>query len=141
MPISGKIIDMDIRRSGSRPSKKGATENFTGSVNIETLFEAPEPARVHSLSVTFEAGARSAWHTHPLGQILIVTSGFGWTQIEGGPKEQIQTGDVIWCPPNTRHWHGATSASAMSHIAIQEALDGKMIDWMEKVSEEEYLAE
>ena len=129
---------MDIKRSGSRPSAKGPAEWFTGTVRIDPLFEAPEPARVRGASVTFEPGARTAWHTHPLGQHLIVTSGLGWTQCWGGPKEEIRPGDVIWCPPGMKHWHGATPTSAMTHIAIQEALNGKVVDWMEKVSEEQY---
>ena len=131
---------MDIKRSGSQPSTKGPAEWFTGTVRIDPLFEAPEPARVRGASVTFEPGARTAWHTHPLGQHLIVTSGLGWTQCWGGPKEEIRPGDVIWCPPGVKHWHGATPTSAMTHIAIQEALNGKVVDWMEKVSEEQYLS-
>jgi quercetin dioxygenase-like cupin family protein len=131
---------MDIKRSGSQPSTKGPAEWFTGTVRIDPLFEAPEPARVHGASVTFEPGARTAWHTHPLGQHLIVTSGLGWTQCWGGPKEEIRPGDVIWCPPGVKHWHGATPTSAMTHIAIQEALNGKVVEWMEKVSEEQYRA-
>ena len=131
---------MSITPSGSRPINKGAAENFTGFVTLETLFEATEPARVRGLLVTFEPGAHTAWHTHPLGQALIVASGLGWIQIEGSPKQEIRSGDVVWIPPATRHWHGATATSRMSHFAIQEALDGKVIDWMEHVSEEEYLA-
>ena len=129
---------MEIRRSGSQPSSKGPADWFTGLVRIDPLFEAPEPARVRSASVTFEPDARTAWHTHPLGQTLIVTSGLGWTQCWGGPKEEIRPGDVIWCPPGVKHWHGATPTTAMSHIAIQEALDGKVVEWMEKVSDEHY---
>jgi quercetin dioxygenase-like cupin family protein len=109
-------------------------------VRIDPLFEAPEPARARTASVTFEPGARTAWHTHPLGQTLIVTSGLGWTQREGGPVEEIGPGDVVWFAPNEKHWHGATPATTMTHIAIQEALDGKAVEWMEKVSEEQYLA-
>lgn len=131
---------MEIRRSGSQPSIKGPEQFFTGTVRIDPLFEAPDPARVRCASVTFEPGARSAWHTHPLGQILVVTAGVGWTQCEGGPKAEIRAGDVIWCPCGRRHWHGATPTTAMTHIAIQEALDGKMVEWMEKVTDEEYLA-
>ena len=131
---------MDIKRNGSQPSAKGPAEWFTGTVRIDPLFEAPEPARVRGASVTFEPGARTAWHTHPLGQTLIVTSGLGWTQCSGGPKEEIRPGDVIWCPPGVKHWHGATPTSAMTHIPIQEALNGKVVDWMEKVSEEQYRA-
>lgn len=129
---------MDIKRNGTQPSAKGPAENFTGSVRIDPLFSAPAPARASGAKVTFEPGARSAWHTHPLGQTLIVTSGLGWTQVEGGKKEEIRPGDVIWCPPNTRHWHGATPTTTMTHIAIQEALDGKVVTWMEKVSDEQY---
>jgi quercetin dioxygenase-like cupin family protein len=129
---------MEIKRSGSQPSSKGPADWFTGSVRIDPLFEAPEPARVRGASVTFEPGARTAWHSHPLGQTLIVTSGLGWTQCWGGPKEEIRPGDVIWCPPGVKHWHGATPSTAMSHIAIQEALNGKVVEWMEQVSEAQY---
>jgi quercetin dioxygenase-like cupin family protein len=132
---------MEIKRNGSQPSGKGPAEWFTGTVRIDPLFQAPDPARVVGASVTFEPGARTAWHTHPLGQTLIVTSGVGWTQCWGGPKEEIRAGDVIWCPPSHKHWHGATPTTAMSHIAIQEhAGDGKVVDWMEKVSDEQYLS-
>lgn len=130
---------MEIKRSGSQPSGKGPAEYFTGNVRIDPLFEAPDPARARGASVTFEPGARSAWHTHPLGQTLIVTSGFGWVQSEGGPKQEIRRGDVAWCPPNEKHWHGATPTTAMTHIAIQEPLDGKVVHWMEKVSDEQYV--
>ena len=129
---------MNVRRCGSQPSSRGLAENFTGTVRIDPLFEAPDPARARGASVTFEPGARSAWHTHPLGQTLIVTSGCGWVQSEGGPKEEIRPGDVVWCPHNEKHWHGATPTTAMTHIAIQEQLDGKTVDWMEKVSDEQY---
>jgi quercetin dioxygenase-like cupin family protein len=132
---------MEIKRAGSQPSVKGRSETFTGSVRVDPLFQAPEPARVSSALVTFEPGARSAWHTHPLGQTLIVTAGVGWTQCEDGPKTEIRAGDVIWCPPGHRHWHGATATTAMSHIAIQEHNgDGKVVEWLEKVSDAEYLA-
>lgn len=130
---------MEIKRSGTQPSVKGPAEYFTGQVRIDPLFQASEPARATGALVTFEPGARSAWHTHPLGQTLIVTSGVGWTQCWGGPKVEIRAGDVISCPPGHKHWHGATSTTAMSHIAIQEALDGKVVDWMEKVTDEQYL--
>src|ERR1044071_3152700 len=126
---------MDIKRGGSQPAAKGPAENFTGNVRIDPLFEAPHPARVRCATVTFEPGARSAWHTHPLGQTLIVTSGCGWVQSEGAPKEEIRAGDVVWCPQNEKHWHGATPATAMSHIAIQEQLNGKVVEWMEKVTD------
>jgi len=131
---------MEIRRSGSRTSTTGSAEHFTGTVRIDPLFEAPEPARVRSASVTFEPGARTAWHTHPLGQTLIVTSGVGWTQCWGEPKQEIRAGDVIWCPPNHKHWHGATPTATMTHIAVQEALSGKVVDWVEKVTDEQYRA-
>ena len=131
---------MQIKRAGSQTSGKGPEEYFTGTVRIDPLFEAPEPARVRGASVTFEPGARTAWHTHPLGQTLIVTAGCGWTQCWGGPIEEIRPGDVISCPPNVKHWHGATPTTAMTHIAIQEALNGKVVDWMEKVTDEQYLA-
>lgn len=131
---------MEIRRIGSQPSIKGLDEWFTGQVRLDPLFQAPEPARVSSALVTFEPGARTAWHTHPLGQTLIVISGCGWTQCAGEPKTEIRAGDVIWCPPGHKHWHGATSTTAMAHIAIQEAIDGKAVDWLEKVNDEEYLA-
>jgi quercetin dioxygenase-like cupin family protein len=109
-------------------------------VRIDPLFQAPAPARFQCARVTFEPGARTAWHTHPLGQSLVVTCGCGWTQTEGGRVEEIRAGDVIWCPPNVRHWHGGTATTAMTHIAIQEALDGKVVTWMEKVTDEQYLA-
>jgi quercetin dioxygenase-like cupin family protein len=131
---------MEISRNGSRPSQKGPDANFTGTVRIDPIVQAPEPSRVTAGSVTFEPGARSAWHTHPLGQTLIVTSGLGWTQCEGEPIEEIRPGDVVWCPPNTKHWHGATSTTAMTHIAITEQLNGKNVDWLEKVTDEQYLA-
>ena len=132
---------MDIKRSGSQPSGEGAADFFTGNVRIDPLFEAPDPARARGASVTFEPGARSAWHTHPLGQTLIVTSGCGWVQSDGNPKMEIRAGDVVWCPPKEKHWHGATPTTAMTHIAIQEALDGKVVEWMEKVSDEQYQAQ
>jgi len=131
---------MQIKRNGSQPSAKGPPEYFTGSVRIDTPFQAQAPARVGGAIVTFEPGARTAWHTHPLGQTLIVTAGCGWTQCEDGPIVEIRAGDVIWCPPGHRHWHGATPTTAMTHIAINEALDGRMVDWMEHVTDEQYLA-
>ena len=129
---------MEIKRTGSQPSRKGEEEYFTGSVRIESLFEPNEPARALGASVTFEPGARTAWHTHPLGQILIVTAGSGRAQRWGGPIEEIRAGDVVWFPPGEKHWHGATATTAMTHIAIVEKLDGKSADWMEKVSDEQY---
>jgi quercetin dioxygenase-like cupin family protein len=131
---------MDIRRSGSQPSRTGPAEYFTGTVRIAPLFEAPDPARARGASVSFEAGARTAWHTHPLGQTLIVTSGRGWVQRWNGPVEEVHPGDVIWFPPGEKHWHGATRNSAMSHIAVQEALDGVVVDWLEHVSDAQYKA-
>jgi quercetin dioxygenase-like cupin family protein len=131
---------MQIQRNGSRPSMQGPAEWFTGAVRIDPLFTAPAPARTACASVTFEPGARTAWHSHPLGQILVVTAGCGWTQCEDGPIEEIRAGDVIFCPPGHRHWHGATPTTSMTHIAIQEALDGKVVDWMEHVSDAQYLA-
>src|SRR5882762_9560073 len=131
---------MDIKRSGSQPSGKGPAEYFTGKVRIEPLFEANDPARVLGASVTFEPGARTAWHTHPLGQTLIVTFGCGLAQRWGGPIEEIRPGDVVWFAPNEKHWHGAMPTTAMSHIAIQEALNGKTVDWMEHVSDKQYQA-
>ena len=131
---------MKITRVGSQASLKGPAEWFTGTVRVDPLFQAPEPGRVGGGHVTFEPGARSAWHTHPLGQTLIVTSGLGWAQAEGGPIEEIRPGDVVWFPPGLKHWHGATPTTAMTHIAITESLDGKNADWMEKVSDEQYAA-
>jgi quercetin dioxygenase-like cupin family protein len=129
---------MEITRCGSQPSRKAPVEYFTGAVRQDPLFQAPAPARVSGGSVTFEPGARNAWHTHPLGQILIITSGLGWVQREGGPIEEVRPGDVVWFPPGEKHWHGATPATAMTHIAIQESLNGKNVDWLEKVSDEQY---
>jgi quercetin dioxygenase-like cupin family protein len=129
---------MEIKRSGSWPSGKGPAEWFTGTVRIDPLFQAPQPARSAGNSVTFEPGARTAWHTHPLGQILIVTFGCGWVQREGGSVEEIRPGDVVWFSPGEKHWHGATPTTAITHIAIQEALNGKPVDWMEHVSDEDY---
>jgi quercetin dioxygenase-like cupin family protein len=129
---------MDIKRSGSQPSTRGPEDWFTGTVRIDPLFTAPDPARVAGASVTFEAGARTAWHTHPLGQTLIVTFGLGWIQRDGGPVEEIRPGDVIWFEPGEKHWHGATATTAMTHIAIQERLNGNAVEWLEKVSNEQY---
>jgi quercetin dioxygenase-like cupin family protein len=129
---------MDIKRIGSQASDKGPSEWFTGTVRIDPLFQAPAPAHVRCASVTFEPGARTAWHTHPLGQTLIVTAGCGWVQHDGGPIEEIRPGDVVWIAPIEKHWHGATATTAMTHIAIQEQLDGKTVEWMEKVRDEQY---
>jgi len=132
---------MNITKSGSQPSTKGPAEWFTGVVRIDPLFPAKAPARAAGNAVTFEPGARTAWHTHPLGQTLIVTSGSGWAQREGGPIEEIRPGDVVWFDPGEKHWHGASPGTAMQHIAIQEALDGKVVDWMEHVTDKHYGAE
>lgn len=129
---------MDIKRNSERPLNAGSADYFTGAVRIEPLAQASQPARVVCASVTFEPGARTAWHTHPLGQILIVTAGVGWAQREGGPVEEIRPGDVVWFPPGEKHWHGASATTAMTHTAIQEALDGKTADWLEKVSDDQY---
>jgi quercetin dioxygenase-like cupin family protein len=131
---------MDIKRSGSQPSGKGQAEYFTGTVRIDPLFQAKDPARTSGASVTFEPGARTAWHTHPLGQTLIVTAGCGRVQRWGGPVEEIRPGDVVSILPGEKHWHGASPTTAMTHIAIQEYLDGKAADWMEQVSDEKYRA-
>ena len=135
---SGGLQKMDIKRSGSQPSDKGSAEYFTGNVRIDPLFHAPDPARAVGASVTFEPGARTAWHTHPLGQTLIVTVGCGRVQRWGGPIEEIRLGDVISIQPGEKHWHGAAPTTAVTHIAIHERLDGKTVDWMEKVSDEQY---
>lgn len=129
---------MEIQRSGSQPSGKGPTENFTGTVRIDPLFAAPDPARTRSISVTFEPGARTAWHAHPLGQTLVVTAGCGLVQSWGEPAETIRPCDVVWSSPKEKHWHGATATSAMTHISIVEQLGGKSAEWMEKVSDEQY---
>jgi quercetin dioxygenase-like cupin family protein len=129
---------MEIKRSGSQPSDEGSADYFTGAVRIDPLFEAPEPARVRAASVTFEPGARTAWHTHPLGQTLIITAGLGRTSRWGGAIEEIGPGDVVWFSPDEKHWHGASPTRAMTHIAIQEALMGKVVDWMEYVSDDQY---
>jgi quercetin dioxygenase-like cupin family protein len=129
---------MEIQRIGTRPSNKGPEDWFSGSVRIDPLFEANDSRRAAAASVTFEPGARTAWHTHPLGQTLIITSGLGWAQREGGPIEEIRPGDVVWFAPNEKHWHGASPNTAMTHIAIQEQLDGKVVNWLEKVDDEQY---
>ena len=129
---------MEIRRVGTQTSAKGPQEWFTGTVRIDAPFKGSDGARIGGATVTFEPGARTAWHTHPLGQTLIVTSGLGWTQREGGPVEEIRPGDIVWFAPKEKHWHGASLHCAMTHIAIAEALDGKTVDWMEKVTDEQY---
>ena len=129
---------MKIKRVGAVPSADGPAEWFTGSVRIDRLFQAEDPARVQVARVTFEPSARTAWHRHPLGQTLIITSGCGWVQADGTPVEEVGPGDVVWFPPNVKHWHGAAATTAMSHIAIQEALDGKVVDWMEHVTDAQY---
>jgi len=129
---------MEIKLNGTQVPMKGPADWFTGTVRVEPLFQAAEPARVQGASVTFEPGARTAWHTHPLGQTLIVTAGVGWVQRVGGAVEEIRPGDVVWFSPGEKHWHGATATTAMTHIAVQEKLDGKVVEWMEHVSDEEY---
>jgi 4-carboxymuconolactone decarboxylase len=129
---------MEIVRSGSQPSQSGPQQYFTGSVRVDSRFQRQAPARIGGAVVTFEPGARTAWHTHPLGQTLIVVSGLGWVQVEGASKEEIRAGDIVWFAPGERHWHGAAATTAMSHIAIAEALDGRSVDWLEHVSDEQY---
>jgi quercetin dioxygenase-like cupin family protein len=129
---------MEIFRGGSRPSGKGPAAYFTGTVRVDPVIETPAPARMRSATVTFEPGARTAWHTHPLGQTLIVTAGLGWARRDGGPREEIRPGDVVFFAPGERHWHGATATTAMTHIAIQEALDGSVVDWLEHVTDGDY---
>jgi quercetin dioxygenase-like cupin family protein len=131
---------MEIKRNGSRASVKGPADWFTGAVRIDHLFQAEAPARVQGASVTFEPGARTAWHTHPLGQTLIVTSGLGWAQRWGGEIDEIRPGDVVWFSSGEKHWHGATNVTGMTHIAVQEQLDGKVVEWMEQVIDEQYCA-
>ena len=140
-PAPARYHAMTIIHSGTETPQNGPADYFTGDVTILWQFSRDDPARLTGALVSFEAGARSAWHTHPLGQTLIVTSGVGWHQCEGEARQEIRAGDIVFCEPNRRHWHGATPDSAMSHIALQEALDGKVVTWMEKVSDEEYLAE
>jgi quercetin dioxygenase-like cupin family protein len=133
-----QMQNITIMRSGTQPSSEGSAEYFTGSVRIDPLFPVAEPSRVSGARVTFEPGARTAWHTHPLGQTLIVTAGTGWVQQWGGPVEEIREGDVVRIPPGVKHWHGATPTTRMTHIALQEQLDGRVVEWMEKVSDEQY---
>jgi quercetin dioxygenase-like cupin family protein len=129
---------MDIKRNGSRPSSKGPEAYFTGAVRVDPVFQVGEPTRLNAGSVTFEPGARTAWHTHPLGQTLIITAGCGWVQTEGGPIEEVRPGDVVWFPPGEKHWHGAAPTTGMTHLAVQESLNGKNVDWMEKVGDAQY---
>jgi 4-carboxymuconolactone decarboxylase len=129
---------MNIMRNGSQPSAKGPAEYFTGAVRLDMRFKGSAPARIGGAIVTFEPGARTAWHTHPLGQTLIVTSGMGWVQTQGGPKEEIRAGDIVWIPPGEKHWHGATASTAMTHVAISEALDDKTVDWLEQVTDAQF---
>lgn len=131
-------MEIAIIRNGSQASSKGSSDWFTGAARIDPLFAAKDSARAAGVWVTFEPGARTAWHTHPLGQTLLVTSGLGWAQGEGGPVQEIRPGDVVWFPPGLKHWHGATPTTAMSHIAIHEHLNGRVVDWLEKVSDEQY---
>lgn len=131
---------MHIKKNGTQPSARGPGECFTGTVRIDMPFQGAAPARVHGAIVTFEPGARTAWHTHPLGQTLIVTSGMGWIQCWGNPKREIRAGDIISCDCGEKHWHGATATTAMTHVAITESLDGKVVEWLEKVTDEDYLA-
>jgi quercetin dioxygenase-like cupin family protein len=130
---------MKITRNGSQASTKGSADYFTGSVRLDATFQSEGPARSVGAIVTFEPGARTVWHSHPLGQTLIVSAGKGWTQCEGGPRTEIRAGDIIWCPCQKRHWHGATATTAMTHVAITEMLDGKNVEWMEPVTDEQYL--
>lgn len=132
--------DMQIHRAGSTEAIEGPSEWFTGRVRIDRIFNAPAPARIGIAIVNFEPGARTNWHTHPLGQVLLVTDGVGWTQCENGPKTEIRTGDLIWCNCGRRHWHGATDTTAMQHVAINEFLDGKPVDWFEPVTDKVFLA-
>lgn len=131
---------MEIRKCGTQPSATGPAEYFTGTVRIDAPFAGDAPARIGGATVTFEPGARTAWHTHPLGQTLIVISGLGWVQREGGPIEEIRPGDIVWISPGEKHWHGATSITAMAHIAVAEKLEGSAVDWMEKVTDDQYLS-
>jgi quercetin dioxygenase-like cupin family protein len=138
--VTTRTLPMDIQRNGLKPSTKGPADWFTGTVRIDPLFQAPSPARVAGASVTFEPGARTAWHTHPLGQALIITAGCGWAQAEGGAVEVIRAGDIIWFAPDERHWHGATASTGMTHIAIAPALNGKVVTWLDHVTDAQYLA-
>src|SRR5678809_1433567 len=135
---TNKESHMEIKRVGSQPSAKGPADWFTGTVRIDPLFQPNSPARAAAAIVTFEPGARTAWHTHPLGQTLIVTAGVGWAQRDGGPIEEIHPGDVVWFAPDEKHWHGATPTTSITHVAIQEALAGRVVEWMEQVTDEQY---
>jgi quercetin dioxygenase-like cupin family protein len=137
-PGGRDVQSITIRRKGSQPSSEGPSEYFTGPVRVELLFQPAEPSRMSGALVTFDPGARTAWHTHPLGQTLIVTAGTGWVQQWGGPVEEMREGDVVRIPPGVKHWHGATPTTRMTHLALQEHLDGKAVEWMEKVSDEQY---
>jgi quercetin dioxygenase-like cupin family protein len=128
---------LDIKRNGSRPATKGPESYFTGAVRVEPVLQVGDPIRLNAGRVTFEPGARSAWHTHPLGQTLIITGGLGWVQTEGGPIEEVRPGDVVWFPPGEKHWHGATTTTPMTHYAVQESLNGTNVDWMERVSDDQ----
>lgn len=132
---------MNIQRNASKPTVKGNPDYFTGHVRLDNPFQTTDPARVGGATVTFEPGARTAWHTHPLGQTIIITSGLGWAQREGGPREEIRPGDIVWFEPGEKHWHGATDTTAMTHIAIAEALNSVAVDWLEKVTDDDYLTE
>ena len=136
--VTERRATMDIKRNGSRPSTKGPGAYFTGAVRVDPVFQVGEPTRLNAGSVTFEPGARTAWHTHPLGQTLIITAGCGWVQTEGGQIEEVRPGDVVWFPPGEKHWHGATPTTGMTHLAVQESLNGKNVDWMAKVSDAQY---
>lgn len=138
--IDNAAVGMQVQRAGSTEAIQGSSDYFTGNVRIDRIFNAPEPSRVGVAVVNFEPGARTNWHTHPVGQILLVTDGVGWTQCEGGPKTELRPGDLIWCDCGRRHWHGATDKTAMQHVAIQEAQNGSRVEWMEPVSDEVYLA-
>lgn len=129
---------MQINRAGSKPSKPGRADWFTGTVRIDAPFQGEEPSRISGATVTFEPGARTAWHTHPLGQTILIISGLGWVQRDGSPVEEVHPGDIVWFPPKEKHWHGASAEAAMSHVAVQESLDGKVVEWLEKVSDDQY---
>ena len=135
---SADTSKLEVLHAGSQPAQEGASANFTGNVQIESRFARAAPSRVGGESVTFQPGARTAWHTHPLGQTLVVTSGIGWVQRAGGAKQEIRAGDIVWIPPGVKHWHGASADSALTHVAIVEALEGSQVQWLEQVSEEEY---